>query len=305
MSEPITSIFDFCNHIGTPVFVRLIGCPDKERYIQDIYRMDKISRPGYIRIDMLERVDASKIRKYLERADEFFYTDKACKQTILEFRKSIDKASDKLDENLIEACILYWFNKHIKVIGRYPKLVIGRVTNTIHYLFAYYAYLIGYDVLLLMPDGDRIFEKNLQNLSQKAVLHSSLPSKSTDDNFWADFDPSFFKPFDNLGNTKSKKTTSKITNPHKTDSSDITIEDGEPNSFHMLINSRGTNDDFWANLDPSLFQAFENFGNTKSKKTTSQISGPHKTDSSDISIEDGEPNSFHMLIGSRGTNDDF
>ncbi len=147
---------DFETHQGNACFYRIIGI--SENYLQKIQHLDSVfsENSSYLRICQFETLaDQKKIQQYLAGVPVFQQDPEVQKMLDL-YHRSVGTVNPTIEKNLLVS-VLFWYDNvllpKLKQPGR-KKLVCSGKIGYKEYLFCCLAYLKGFDVMLLLPEGD-------------------------------------------------------------------------------------------------------------------------------------------------------
>ena len=148
------SLLDFINQTE-PCFIRVTGISGN--YLQEIQKLDLCS--DYHRITEFRMLsDKHQIESYQEKYEAFQQNRlpdeafaRACQKMLNFYRKSVITQNATIEKNLMIA-VLYWHDLYLS--GFRGKFVCSGKIGYKEYLFCYVAYLLGNQVLLLLPDRD-------------------------------------------------------------------------------------------------------------------------------------------------------
>ena len=158
---------DFANVQNQPCFYRITGVSGE--YLQKIQQMDAdLSRNcNYLRIQQFAVLsDKKQIEVYQQNAQE--YRNQPEFQKMLElYHQSIRQVNPTIEKNLLISAA-FWYDTYLKERLSQPgrkKFVCSGKIGYKEYLFCYLAYLKGFDVLVLLPEGDLPISPVLLNCS--------------------------------------------------------------------------------------------------------------------------------------------
>ena len=152
-------------------FVRCVGVSDS--YEDDILELDRIyDGRGYLRVDKLDvpqdRDEVEKLR--LEALD--FQNDFEGARVLALYHESVASVNPSIENNLIIS-LLYRSKLLSEIAG---ILVCGGKIGYKEYLFCYLAYLRGWKVLMLMPEGEGNLAQVLAEKSERLELGAEYPA---------------------------------------------------------------------------------------------------------------------------------
>ena len=168
----------FANRQGEPCFERIIGI--SKTYLQEIQKLDSVSNQVYLRIHQFQILsDKNQIQQYQEKLQEYQKQIPEIAEMLKLYHQSARQITPTIEKNLLIS-VLFWYDLYLKNMfsrtGR-KKLVCSGKIGYKEYLFCYLAYRKGFDVMLLLPEGDLNLAEILlkQSLSftigQTGVLH--------------------------------------------------------------------------------------------------------------------------------------
>lgn len=150
---------------GQGCLVRCVGVNDS--YLDDIRQLDARYSNGYIRTDRLEMPkDMSDIEGLKREADSFAKSNEGDRVLSL-YRSSTPSANPTIENNLLVS-LLHW--RKSVLVGNRGILVCGGRIGYKEFLFCYLAYLYGWRVLMLLPEGEGKLPSALTAVSELLVL---------------------------------------------------------------------------------------------------------------------------------------
>ena len=157
----------FANRQGQPCFQRIIGISGT--YLQEIQKLDSVRNSAYCRITQFEILsDKIKIQQYQESVQNMQKQHPEIAKMLELYHQSIRQINPTIEKNLLVS-VLFWYDLYLKNLiqqtGRKKFICSGKIGYK-EYLFCYLAYLKGFDVLLLLPDGDLKLSEILLKQSQ-------------------------------------------------------------------------------------------------------------------------------------------
>lgn len=154
---------------GQACFVRCVGVNNS--YTEDILQLDARYGVGngYIRTDRLEMTrDMSEIEQ-LRRETSAFAGSYEVSRVLSLYRSSVTSANPTIENNLLVS-LLYW-RKNL-LTGSKGIFICGGKIGYKEYLFCYLAYLYGWKVFMLMPEGEGSLPSALTAVSELLELGS-------------------------------------------------------------------------------------------------------------------------------------
>ena len=147
----------FASRQGEPCFYRIIGI--SETYLQEIQELDctLAGSSSYLRINEFKILsDKNQIQHYQETVQEYQKNYPKISEMLKLYHQSVKLVNQTIEKNLLVS-VVFWYDNYLKEYmqqtGR-KKLVCSGKMGYKEYLFCYFAYLLGVDVLLLLPEGD-------------------------------------------------------------------------------------------------------------------------------------------------------
>ena len=159
---------DFANVQNQPCFYRIIGISGD--YLQKIQQMDaSLSQNcNYLRIQQFAVLaDKKQIETYQQNVQKYREQPEFQKMIAL-YHQSIGQINPTIEKNLLISAA-FWYDTYLKERDGQPgrkKFVCSGKIGYKEYLFCYLAYLKGFDVLLLLLEGDLQISPVLLNCSR-------------------------------------------------------------------------------------------------------------------------------------------
>jgi len=135
---------------GSGCFVRCVGVSDS--YLLDIEELDRrFEGEGYLRLNKLDTPTNSDELERLRKESEEFAESFEGERLLALYRESVSDINTSIETNLIIS-LLHWS----KLLGSRTGgvLIYCGKTGYKEYLFCYLAYMKGWRVLVLMPEGE-------------------------------------------------------------------------------------------------------------------------------------------------------
>jgi hypothetical protein len=135
---------------GSGCFVRCVGVSDS--YLLDIEELDRrFEGEGYLRLNKLDTpTNSDELERLRKESEEFAESFEGARLLAL-YRESVSNLNPSIETNLITS-LLYWS----KLLGSRTGgvLIYCGKAGYKEYLFCYLAYMKGWRVLMLMPEGE-------------------------------------------------------------------------------------------------------------------------------------------------------
>ena len=151
---------------GSGCFVRCVGVSDS--YLLDIEELDRrFEGEGYLRLNKLDTPTNSDELEWLRKESEEFAESFEGARLLSLYRESVSNINPSIETNLIIS-LLHWG----KLLGSRTGgvLIYCGKTGYKEYLFCYLAYMKGWRVLVLMPEGEGKLSSVLAEKSELITL---------------------------------------------------------------------------------------------------------------------------------------
>ena len=166
----------FANQQGSPCFYRIIGISGN--YLQEIQELDCILsvNSSYLRIHEFKILsDKNQIQHYQETVQEYQKNYPKISEMLKLYHQSVKQVNPTIEKNLLVS-VFFWYDTYLKASiqqTRRKKLICSGKIGYKEYLFCYFAYLLGFDVMLLLPEGDLTISDILLTQSQAFTIGHS------------------------------------------------------------------------------------------------------------------------------------
>lgn len=151
---------------GSGCFVRCVGVSDS--YLLDIEELDRrFEGEGYLRLNKLDTpTNSDELERLRKESEEFAESFEGARLLAL-YRESVSNLNPSIETNLITS-LLYWS----KLLGSRTGgvLIYCGKAGYKEYLFCYLAYMKGWRVLMLMPEGEGKLSSVLTEKSELITL---------------------------------------------------------------------------------------------------------------------------------------
>lgn len=157
---------DRLENSGGGCFLRCVGVSDT--YINDILELDRrFGGEGYLRLDKLDTPQSTDDVERLRRGSADFAESFEGARLLALYRESVTSINTSIETNLIIS-LLHWSRLMGSRTG--GVLVYCGKTGYKEYLFCYLAYMKGWRVLMLMPEGEGKLSPVLTDKSELITL---------------------------------------------------------------------------------------------------------------------------------------